>query len=248
MWLHRKMGTFRRVNQYLVLNEKSRDIFLASRLRLGTKQVVVKPNYVTDEDWQQQTIRKNRRRHFLFIGRLSPEKGIDVLITAFTNNGLPLTIIGDGPMRDKVKDLQEKNPLVRWMGYQPKEMINKELKQCTALIVPSVCLEGMPLTLVEAFALSTPAIASRLGGMASIVSHNSNGLLFTPNDASNLNEQLYHWVALTEDNKHGFGVAARQTYERRYTPEINFQMLDTIYRDIIMGRRESTLVNNIPYN
>ena len=162
IWLHKRIGTFTKINRYITLNEKSRCIFLSSDLGLTETQIITKPNFIPRNATASLPTRGN---HFLYIGRLSPEKGIAVLLKAFADNGLPLTIIGDGPMRDEVIRHQQQNPLIRWLGFQNKDVIQHELQLCNALIVPSVCLEGMPLTIVEGFATATPAIASKLGGM-----------------------------------------------------------------------------------
>lgn len=228
-WLHRKWGTFQKVNRYIVLNEQSRSLFLASNLQLKNNHLVMKPNFIQPNAVTQTATQ--RGNHYLYIGRLSSEKGIDVLLKAFASNGLPLTIIGDGPLRDDVLVAKAKNPLITWMGYQGKEIIDEQLRQCNALIVPSVCYEGMPLTIVEGFAAGTPVITSKLGAMQTIVTHNVNGLLFTPNNADSLNKQLQRWQNIGETKKREFSVHALNTYKSKYTPQKNLSSLLSIYNE-----------------
>ena len=226
IWLHKRLGTHRKVSRYITLNDKSRSIFLSSGLKLRKSQVVTKPNFIRSNMAPSALVRGN---HFLYIGRLSPEKGIDVMLKAFATNGLPLTIIGDGPMRNNVIKQQEQNPNIRWLGFQNKNVIDNELQQCTALLMPSVCLEGMPLTILESFAWGTPVITSKLGAMETMVTHNSNGLLFAPNNADSLNRQLIKWQVFTEAKKHDFSEHALHTYEHKYTPQKNLSALLSIY-------------------
>lgn len=240
MWLHKRWGTFKKVNRYIALNEKARSIFLSSDLQLKKSQIIMKPNFMNANTVNTATVRD---AHFLYIGRLSCEKGIEVLLKAFTGNGLPLTIIGDGPMRDEVIKAQQSNLLIKWMGFQGKEVIDAELRQCAALIVPSVCFEGMPLTIVEAFAASTPVITSRLGAMETIVTHNSTGLLFQPNNDVSLNRQLHRWLTFSEAKKNKISEHALHTYESKYTPKRNLAALLNVYSEA-MGKNNMWIVSN----
>jgi glycosyltransferase involved in cell wall biosynthesis len=242
VWLHKRIGTFRKIDRYITLNEKCRSIFLSSDLKLKNTQIVMKPNFIWHHTSTSSPAREN---HFLYIGRLSPEKGIDVLLKAFAATSLPLTIIGDGPLRDKVIEQQQQNPNIKWLGFQNKEVINTELQLCNALIVPSVCLEGMPLTIVEGFAASTPVITSKLGAMETIVTHNYNGLLFTPNNADSLAKQLHKWQSFSAIKKNEFAAHALHTYESKYTPQKNLVALLAIYHEA-MGKKATRAANRQP--
>ncbi|MDQ2751575.1 MAG: glycosyltransferase [Bacteroidota bacterium] len=241
-WLHKKWGTFKKVDRYIVLNEQSRSLFLASDLQLQKNQLIMKPNFIQSGTTEPNALA--RGNHYLYIGRLSVEKGIDVLLKAFAVNGFPLTIIGDGPLRDEVLVAKAANPLITWMGYQGKEVIEEQLRRCNAVIVPSVCYEGMPLTIVEAFAAGTPVITSKLGAMQTIVTHNCNGLLFTPNNWESLNKQLQRWQGFNEAKKHEFSGHALHTYKSKYTPQKNLSSLLSIYNEAMANSKTMYVVKN----
>ncbi len=241
-WLHKHWGTFRKVNRYIALNEKARSIFLSSDLQLKKTQIIMKPNFIEANTADTAPARDS---HFLYIGRLSSEKGIDVLLKAFVANGLPLTIIGDGPLRDEVMMAQQSNPQIKWLGFQGKAVIDAELQQCAALIVPSVCYEGMPLTIIEGFSAGTPVITSKLGAMETIVTHNNNGLLFQPNNAASLNRQLQRWQSFSEAKKNEFSAHALHTYQSKYTPKKNLSSLLSVYREA-MGKKAMWVVGSEP--
>lgn len=243
IWLHKRLGTYKKITRYIALNEKSRSIFLSSDLKLKKSQIVTKPNFIRSSTAPSALVRGN---HFLYIGRLSPEKGINVLLRAFATNGLPLTIIGDGPMRNEVIKQQEQNPNINWIGFQNKEAIDAELQKCAALIMPSICLEGMPLTILEAFAAGTPVITSKLGAMETMVTHNVNGLLFAPNNADSLNRQLHKWQIFTEVKKHDFSLHALHTYEHKYTPKKNLSALLSIYYSTMNQKHRPALISHHP--
>ncbi|GAB4017697.1 hypothetical protein GCM10028808_49850 [Spirosoma migulaei] len=77
--LHKLTGIWRRVDRFVVLTEFARQKILTSSLALSPTQVVVKPNFVPDAGYAEPGQRQDQ---FLFIGRLSPEKGIRVLLEA----------------------------------------------------------------------------------------------------------------------------------------------------------------------
>jgi len=228
MSLHNIIGTWRKkVNKFIVLTEFARNKFRNSALRVSADQFLLKPNFIVDPGNGEV----NRDDFFLFIGRLSEEKGIDTLLNASKIYNFNLTIIGDGPMRKKVEEFSAASPNISYMGFQQKPVILDKLKKCKALLFPSIWYEGFPLTILEAFATGTPVIGSRIGGVAEIVTDNFNGLHFEPGDENDLIRKIIQMKqiglakALSEN--------ARSTYLERYTPERNYKILMDIYDQVI---------------
>jgi glycosyltransferase involved in cell wall biosynthesis len=114
------------------------------------------------------------------------------------------------------------------------------MAEAAALVTPSVWYEGFPMTIVEAFAAGLPVIASRLGAMAEVISHEQNGLHFTPGDVLDLAGTVRHAFAESERLPQ-MGRAARRTYERLYTPERNLALLEKIYAEAIEEAQRSIL-------
>jgi glycosyltransferase involved in cell wall biosynthesis len=98
--------------------------------------------------------------------------------------------------------------------------------------MPSICFEGFPRTLAEAFAAGLPVIASRLGAMATSIDHGRTGLLFEPGNPTDLAEKL-RWAQENPEAMATMGRAARAEYEARYTPEKNYELLMDIYAEAI---------------
>ncbi len=84
------------------------------------------------------------------------------------------------------------------------------------------------MTIVEAFCAGLPIIASRLGSMGEIITHNENGLHFNPGDSADLANTVRS-AFLNPSSLVKMGKAARRSYERYYTPEKNLHMLEEIY-------------------
>src|SRR5581483_767112 len=125
----------------------------------------------------------------LFVGRLDEHKGVGTMIDAWQRHGAgaPLRIIGDGPMAPDVRAFAEQTPGVEYLGRQPHERVLAEMKTARALLFPSKWYEGLPVTIVEAFASGLPVIAGDVGPMGSeLVQDGATGLVFTAGHAASL--------------------------------------------------------------
>jgi glycosyltransferase involved in cell wall biosynthesis len=189
-------------------------------------------------------------RYALFVGRLAPEKGVRTLLAAWRRlgNGIPLEIVGDGPLRAELEAQVSRLGLSRvWRGKPAATSISFHgrltpahvipLMKCARFLVfPSECYEGMPRTIIEAFACGVPVIASRLGAMQEIVEDGRTGLHFTPGDPEDLAAKV-EWAWTHPNEMQEMGRAARAEYEFKYTAERNYQMLMDVYERVLGSRR-----------
>lgn len=233
-YLHRKLGTWNMINRYLVLTTFARELFSNSKAAgIPAEKLVVKPNFIRDSE--ENRAQAAREDHFLFIGRLSREKGVETLIEAFQNSGARLRIAGDGPLKDDVIQKCNTGPNLHYLGALEPEQVREQMKQCTALIFPSEWYEGMPMTLIEAFATGTAVLASRLGAMSAMVRDGREGFLFSAGDPGDLRACIAKWQELDTRSKDRIRSNARKSYEEHYTAEANKQQLMEIYRDLLKG-------------
>ena len=191
-------------------------------------QLSVKPNFIKDPDIKM----RERKDFFLYIGRLSEEKGIDVLLEAFRDLEKELYIGGDGPLKKKVIDACAKNHKMHYLGRLDKHAVQEIMSQCSALVFPSIWYEGMPLTLIEAFAVGTPVIASNIGAMSSMIKGGYNGIHFAAGDPADLSEKIVYWGNLSKNDKQQFSQNARSCFEDIYTPEKNKEQILSIYESV----------------
>jgi glycosyltransferase involved in cell wall biosynthesis len=227
---HKRLGTWQQgVARYLCLTPFARAKILDSSLQLNPEQVLLKPNFVEDRGF---ALPEEREDFYLFVGRLSEEKGIETLLQAFAHLPYPLKIAGAGECEDKVRAFAEKHPQLSYLGALPAEAIAALLKKCRALIFPSIWYEGLPMTILEAFAAATPVIASDMPNIRDIVLHGYNGLNFAAASPESLCRELRYF----EDTRRELGVLykqARRTYEDYYSPAKNLEMLENIYKEVI---------------
>ena len=193
---------------------------------------MVKPNFTEDPGMGEE----NREDYYLYMGRLSPEKGLETLLKAQQIKSFRLKVIGDGSERSLVEEHAAHHPEVEYLGFMPRQEALQVLKKAKGLIFPSEWMETFGMTIVEAFATGTPVIAAKIGGAAHLVQHKFNGLHYTPQQAGELAEQ----VELLEQNPvmaYELGKNARTTYEQHYTAEVNYNLLLEVYQSA-MGQKK----------
>jgi glycosyltransferase involved in cell wall biosynthesis len=229
VWFHKKTGTWKKVDRFIVLTPFAQNLFLHSSLGLSKKQLVIKPNFINLPVLEN----KPARSGFLFAGRLTEEKGIKILIEAFSKTTIPIKIAGEGPLLDFVKNAMQNNPNIQYVGRLNNRSLINAMASCEALIFPSVWYEGMPITILESFATATPVIASNLGAMQFMIEHNYNGLHFAQGSVEDLLDKVFLWQSFSEKQKQEMGQNAFQSYIQQYTAEKNKQLLTDIYTEII---------------
>lgn len=221
--VHRAMGTWQdKVTRYIALNEFCRGKFIEGGL--PAERIAIKPNFV---DFEPPA--PTERQGFLFVGRLSSEKGVDVLVSAQRQvEGSRLRFAGTGPeapMLDKVPGLSAMGPL-------QMEQVRQEMSAAIALVLPSIWYENFPRTLVEALGCGLPVIASRIGALAELIKDGETGLLFEPGNAEDLAHKM-RWALANPQAMATMGRNARQQYEAEFTAERNYQQLMAIYESAI---------------
>jgi glycosyltransferase involved in cell wall biosynthesis len=228
--VHRTMGTFdHKVALYVATNAFCRDKFIAGGLR--AERLRIKPHFVDNMAIEPQW---NEREGGLFIGRLSPEKGLDVLIEASNRlSSKVMKIVGNGPLEHKVAPAFGE----RHLGYRSRQEVLELLGRAAFLVAPSTCYETFGLVGIEAFSCGTPVIASRRGSFGELVKDGVTGLLFNPGDAQDLATKI-EWALAHPDAMRDMGRAARAEYLARYTPQRNYRMLMDIYEEAVAGSQE----------
>jgi glycosyltransferase involved in cell wall biosynthesis len=225
--VHRLLNTWKQVDRFIVLTEFARQTFLRSSLHLKPEQVTVKPNSLVNLGYSPFA---ERADFFLYVGRLSNEKGIQTLIDAAYKASFPVHIIGDGPMLGLVQEAAQTLEHVHYLGVQPRQAVWDAIRQCRALVVPSLCYEGLPTVILEGFASGTPVICSDQKNLNQIIDHTQTGLLFKTGDSDDLVRTIRESesVDLEKLAQNGY-----QQYLASYTPERSFQGLMAIYEAVI---------------
>jgi glycosyltransferase involved in cell wall biosynthesis len=228
--VHNLRGTFTRiVSRYIALTDFARSVFIRAGLPEG--RISVKPNTLAHDPGR----RTGNGDYLLFVGRLSEEKGVRCLLNSWRRlNGVPLKVIGDGPLAGWVDTYCREVGIqqVEKLGAQPAATVAKMMEGAKALILPSLCYEGFPMTALEAFARGVPVIASGVGALQEIVRHRSTGLLFRAGDERELAAAVT-WVWEHTHEVAVMGDCARQEFVAKYSAERNYGRLMEIYEQAI---------------
>jgi len=230
---HRLLRTYQNaVDVYIALTEFGRRTFLHGGL--PAEKVMVKPNFVYPDPGPGN----GQGGYAIFVGRLSEEKGLKTLLEAWrlVPNQVPLKIVGDGPLDSFVREATLTDERIEWIGHRSPDEVAKLVGDAAFLIFPSLWYEGMPRTILEAFAKGTPVVASQLGAMQELIKNHHTGLLFEPGQAGPLATVVSElWNDSTKLKQ--MREAARAEYESLYTFEPNYQMLMTIYQQALDSRK-----------
>jgi glycosyltransferase involved in cell wall biosynthesis len=229
--LHHMLMTWRKkVDIYIALTDFARAKFIEGGL--PAEKIVVKPNFVNMNTGVETP--EASRRYALFVGRLSENKGILTLLQAWkkVNNVLALKVVGTGPLAETSAAAVAELPGVELTGRMAHADVLKLMRGAVAVIVPSTWYEGMPMTIIEAYAAGVPVIASNLGSMASAVRDGETGLLFEPGNSDELAKTVL-WLIDHPVEMMRMRVGAREEFQLRYTPEINYLHLMNIYERVL---------------
>ena len=221
--IHRSLSTYKnRVDRYIALNEFCKNKYIQGGI--PSKKIRIKPNFVDD-----MGVGIEQRSGFLYVGRLSPEKGARIFASAFNTklHGC-LAVMGAGEESVYLTGIEQLNLL----GPQAPQAVRDAMRNSIALVLPSICYENMPMTLVEAYSSGLPVIASRLGPLCDLVTDGHTGLLFNAGDAADLAEKMA-WAYKNPDAMAQMGRNARAKYLAEYTEDINYQILMNIYDEAI---------------
>ncbi len=151
------------------------------------KSNIILYNFSTSIVQKGKNIPKDK--YFLFFGRLSYEKGVKTLLSAFKE--IPeckLKVVGTGPKEEELKQYVEETYMqnVDFLGYKQGKELTDLVSNAYFVIVPSEWYENNPMTIIEAYSVGTPVIGAQIGGIPEIVIDGKTGFQFTSADTKNL--------------------------------------------------------------
>ena len=214
------------VNRFFCISDSQRDILVD--VGVPGARLVVKHNSVPEP----RVHRTGTGGHVLFVGRLTEEKGLRLLmaawdrLTAGGRIGVPLVVAGSGPLAGELQTWADGRADVQVLGLRTRDECAELVANAATVVVPSVWPEAFGLVAVEAMAAGVPVVASGHGAFVEIVDDGVTGLLHRPGDAASLARAVSRVVAIEEQL--AMGEAARKRYERDFAPDIGL-------RDLVSG-------------
>lgn len=200
---------------------------------VSPQTIIVKPNAVADPGNRPNP--PSTSDVLLFVGRLSPEKGLSDLFDAWLTAdraGMRLGVVGDGPLRSTAVDMARRAADVEFLGRLSGSAVAEEMKRSRALVLPSRSFEGMPMVLLEALAAGLPTIVPHHGALPEIVGR--GGLTYRSGSIPDLARAI---GATTDDRTvDSLGIGSRAEFEDNFTLTLGREGLERVYKAAI-GRR-----------
>ena len=227
--VHRLLGAWGSVARFIAPSG-----FLAETLRRGgfpAERVVHLPNFV---DAGGITRRTGAGSGFVFVGRLSPEKGVDVAIRAIAElPGEQLTVAGSGPERERLEALAvaEAPGQVRFVGHVGRDEVGALNRSARGALLPARWHENMPLSVLETMAAAVPVIVTDLGGLPEMVTAGRDGLVVPPDDHRALAAAMRE-LASSPELSEALGDAGRTKVLARYDADEHLERLEALYRQL----------------
>lgn len=223
---HKLAGTWRkRITTYIAVSEFARQKYIAGGF--PAEQIAVKPNFIHPTPAPGY----GGGGYALYVGRLSPEKGIATMLEAWksAHDPMPLKIAGQGPLEGLVTVASGVCERIQYLGGKSLPEVMDLMRKAEFLVFPSEWYETMGRTIMEAFAVGTPVVASKIGPPESMIVPGETGFHFQPGNAAELRDRV-EWCSRNLDQLRSLRAHARRAFEADYAGPANLEMLVKIYR------------------
>ena len=150
-----------------------------------SEQIEVLPNFLS-EPLNAST---DKADYYCYVGRLSPEKGVETLLEAARRIPYELKIIGGGPLLDAYRERYACDH-IKFYGQLKPEALFPVVGRARFLVMPSICYENNPFSVIEALSMGTPVLGAHIGGIPELIEEGLNGLLFRSGDIADLTEKI----------------------------------------------------------
>jgi glycosyltransferase involved in cell wall biosynthesis len=231
--INRLAGIFGKIDRFVCLTDFLKEKLVESGIPL--EKIFIKPNFV---DASQTVPDYGHGKYALFLGRLSPEKGIWTLVHTFRQlRGISLKIAGTGPMEAEVRSFLRENAVenVELVGFKSGRDKCQLLRDSMFLVMPSECYETFGLAILEAYAAGKPVIASSIGSLPWLVRDGKSGLLFAKGDCNGLAEKIVR-LSAHADEREAMGRFGRALVETEYGPQRNYEVLMELFTKVLRSR------------
>lgn len=231
--IHRAARTYRdRVDLYVAVSDFVKSKIVASGL-IAAEKIVVKPNFVADD----YGMTDGAGDFALFVGRLSPEKGVRTMLAAWEKlRNVPLKIVGEGTLETEVRAAAEKNPNIEFLGVKTSAEVAELMGRAAFLVFPSEWYEAFGLVCIEAFARGTPVVGAKIGAIEELIEPEKTGLHFEPRNAVDLAAKV-EWMRANPRRVERMRAPARAEYAAKYTAEANLKNLLNVYERAVESAR-----------
>jgi glycosyltransferase involved in cell wall biosynthesis len=227
--LHRVARTLeRKVDAFIALSESQKVKLI--QYGIPASRIFVKPHCIYPDPQPGH----GRGDYAIFVGRLSPEKGVTTLLEGVRQAAAPLPtlLVGDGPLAPIVQEAVRTDHRLRWLGARSPAEVAALLGDAAFTMVPSEWHEPFGLVVAESLAKGTPVLVSRGGALPELIGSSGAGRVFATGDPASLAWEL-DWFAAHPAERVAMRQRARHHFETAYSGAANHDRLIAIYRSAI---------------
>jgi len=171
-------------------------------------------------------------KYLLYFGRLSREKGIEMLIEAAKDLKAQLKIAGIGPLYSKLLKSTEQNTNIEILGFKSGKDLWQLIQGCSYVCVPSEWYENNPLSIIESFSLGKPVIGSKIGGIPELL-ENKRGFLFNVKDYESLKNTINIALNISDSEYQKYSENVLNFAKNVLTKDYYYEKLTEIYNMVL---------------
>lgn len=204
--------------------------------RIPGNKLRLMPNFLTNDFSKKESLTIEKEDFILYYGRLSGEKGLDVLLDAkkLLKSSIQLKIIGNGPEELRLKERVQKEGIsnVEFLGFKTGDDLTIEIEKARATIIPAVWHEVFGLTIIESFSSGTPVIGSSVGGITELIHEGKNGFLFERANPKELAHKIEKVFSISNED---YSVMVKYCFEysKKFSPQKYYNELVKVYEEVI---------------
>lgn len=225
------------VDRFIFVSDFARGKHISYDKRYADKSIRL--YNMTDEKAEQPAAKGD---YFLFFGRISKEKGLTTLIKAIKGKNIKLVIAGRGPQEEEVSRMADAQPIINgnqstdhnieFAGFKSGNDLERLIRNCSFVVVPSEWYENNPMTVVEAFALGKPVIGARIGGIPELVT-SGTGFLFESGDPLSLSEAISNANDIEDKEYQRLSRNCLEFAQTRFGRREHLRNLEKIYKMVV---------------
>lgn len=236
MWLSHLRGIYKHVNYFITPSAFMREKMIQGGF--AAEKIVHIPTFISMQNCGIKPLPE--KPNILYVGRLSPEKGIDVLLRAFSlieNKEVTLSIVGDHSSAYAESLIATVPPHLKmrilFHGFQEQEAVGRFFQECSLFVVPSVWYENLPNVVLEGMAHGRTAVVSRLGSLTEMVIDKVTGRHFEAGNASDLAKTIDELIESPEDLM-AIGMSSREYVHEKHNPQDHISAIKNLFEKCLM--------------
>lgn len=234
-YLHKFLKSYELVDMYICPSEFFRKKLI--EFGIAVNKTVHIPNFIDIKEFEPCYEAED---YFVYMGRLSEEKGISTLIEAMNEvKASKLYVLGSGHLEvelmKQVKDSKLDN--VEFLGFKTGEELENIIRKSKFVVIPSICYENCPMSVIEAMAYGKSVIGSNIGGIPELIQDEITGLIFKSGDKNDLASKI-NYLLNNPRICNEMGISGRKRAEDCYDKEIHYEKINEVYNSLLKNKCE----------